>query len=548
MINKDFKNLNRNKPLFSKQKRSKKPLFLSLAGLATVAALGYGLTQKDKQPTDSVVQQETLPFANTPAALNDQANATNQLSGELNLGNDIQSETHNRTESTAAPLDKATKQESKPTEALEILASKETELPAAQSNLSLSDRALALASQPLQNPSLSNALAISQEKARKAAIKWEKMTVNKGDTLAKIFQRQGYSASDLHYLMRLKDSENRIEKLKSIRSGHTLEFSQSGDESAGFTSLRYPYSKSETLIVTKTGDKSFESSIEKKPITYKERFATATINSSFYNAGKKAGLPDGVIMKLADVFEYDIDFALEIRKGDSFLVLYQEKYIDGKKAGYGNILSAEFINQGDKYAAVRYTDSKNRTAYYTPKGKALRKSFLRAPLQFNYVSSNFNPRRFHPIQKRVKPHRGVDYRAATGTPVRTSGDGRVIRSSYDKYNGHHVFVQHGNNIVTKYLHFSKRRVKKGQRVKQGQVIGYVGSTGLSQAPHLHYEFIVNGVHRNPRTVKLPHAAPVAKKEMTRFKQQTKPYIQQLEQQSIEHFAKLKGEKNTKKVQ
>lgn len=377
-------------------------------------------------------------------------------------------------------------------------------------------------------------------------IQWQTVTVKKGDTLAKIFNRQGYSASDLHYLMRSGDN---IKVLKSIRPGHHIEFAKASQDAkdSGFHSLRYPYSKSETLVVNKTGDKQFSSNIDKKTISYQQRFATATINSSFYNAGIDAGLPDGVIMELAGVFEYDIDFALEIRKGDSFSVLYQEKYIDGEKVGYGDILSAEFSNQGDQYAAVQYTDEKGRTAYYTPEGKALRKSFLRAPLKFNYVSSNFNPRRFHPIQKRVKPHRGVDYRAATGTPVRASGDGRVIRSQYDKYNGHHVFVQHGNNIVTKYLHFSKRKVKKGQRVKQGQIIGYVGSTGMSQAPHLHYEFVVNGVHRNPRTVKLPHAAPVRKKELARFKEQTKGLLAQLETQRTEHFARLNLNPETTKL-
>ncbi|GGE90393.1 peptidoglycan DD-metalloendopeptidase family protein [Kangiella profundi] len=367
-------------------------------------------------------------------------------------------------------------------------------------------------------------------------IKWETLTVESGDSLAKIFKRKGYSASDLHYMMQ---SDEQIEILKKIRPGHTLEFASNDDNS--FLGLRYPYSVSETLQVTKLADKEFDVAIDEKEIEFKTRFATATITSSFYMAGKDAGLPDGVIMELAGVFEYDIDFALEIRKDDSFSVLYEEKYVDGEKVGYGNILSAEFTNQGDNFAAVRYTDLNDRTAYYTPEGKALRKSFLRAPLQFNYVSSNFNPNRFHPIQKRVKPHRGVDYRAPIGTPVRAAGDGRVTHSAYNKYNGNYVFVKHGNNITTKYLHFSKRAVKPGERVKQGQIIGYVGSTGMSQAPHLHYEFVVNGVHRNPRTVKLPHAAPVPREEMERFREQSKPLLAQLETERTTYFARLNEE-------
>ena len=150
------------------------------------------------------------------------------------------------------------------------------------------------------------------------------------------------------------------------------------------------------------------------------------------------------------------------------------------------------------------------------KAIAFKKPFLRAPLSFKYISSNFKPRRFHPIQKRWKSHNGTDYAAKKGTPVRAAGNGRVTHSTYNKFNGNYVFIQHGDGIVTKYLHFSKRAVKKGQRVKQGQVIGYVGSTGMSQAPHLHYEFLVNGTHRNPRTVKLPEAKPISKKYRDAF--------------------------------
>lgn len=146
----------------------------------------------------------------------------------------------------------------------------------------------------------------------------------------------------------------------------------------------------------------------------------------------------------------------------------------------------------------------------------MQKAFLRAPVSFKYISSNFTKRRFHPVQKRYKAHRGVDYAASTGTPVSAAGDGRVIKSGYDRFNGHHVFIEHGGGITTKYIHFSKRKVKKGQRVKQGQVIGLVGATGLAAGPHLHYEFLVNGVHRNPRTVSLPKSNPISKKDKQAF--------------------------------
>jgi len=236
------------------------------------------------------------------------------------------------------------------------------------------------------------------------------------------------------------------------------------------------------------------------------------IHSNFWNAGIEAGLDDGQIINLANIFGWDIDFALDIRKGDSFHVVYENKYVEGEFIGTGKILAAEFINQDDPFQAIRFKDGE----YYTPEGKSMRKAFLRAPVNFKYISSNFKKSRFHPVTKQWKAHKGTDYAAKTGTPVVAAGNGKVIRAGYDRSNGHHVFLQHGNGIETRYIHFSKRAAKKGQRVKQGQVIGYVGSSGLAAGPHLHYAFLVNGVYRNPRTVELPDAQPIAKKYKQEF--------------------------------
>lgn len=490
MINRDYKGFQKSKPLFSRKKTRRKGILLfSATFIALLAVTSYIKMTPGEESEQQTTSQDTeilqLNLSSDELEINQPVELTSD--GEQSVGE---------------------------------LSLTEVALKASRENRSIASKKQEEVAPEPQEPQ----------------IKWETLTVESGDSLAKIFKRKGYSASDLHYMMQ---SGEQIEILKKIRPGHTLEFASNDDSS--FLGLRYPYSVSETLQVTKLADKEFDVAIDEKEIEFKTRFATATITSSFYMAGKDAGLPDGVIMELAGVFEYDIDFALEIRKNDSFSVLYEEKYVDGEKVGYGNILSAEFTNQGDNFAAVRYTDLNDRTAYYTPEGKALRKSFLRAPLQFNYVSSNFNPNRFHPIQKRVKPHRGVDYRAPIGTPVRAAGDGRVTHSAYNKYNGNYVFVKHGNNITTKYLHFSKRAVKPGERVKQGQIIGYVGSTGMSQAPHLHYEFVVNGVHRNPRTVKLPHAAPVPREEMERFREQSKPLFAQLETERTTYFARLNEE-------
>lgn len=335
---------------------------------------------------------------------------------------------------------------------------------------------------------------------------WKSFKVKSGDTLAKIFSKAGLSAQDVHHVSRAgKDAK----KLLKMRPGESIQVLL--DDNKTFKSLRYPYSKTHTLVVDFT-DKKYVSSIETKSISTRLDFATGDIKSNFWNAGVKSGLSDNQIMSLANMFGWDIDFALDIREGDSFNVIFEENFVEGEFVGYGDIVAAEFTNQGETFSAIRYKDGN----YYTPEGRSMRKSFLRAPVSFKYISSNFKPRRFHPVLKRWKQHRGIDYAASTGTPVVAAGDGKVIKAAYDKYNGHHVFIQHGEKYVTKYLHFSKRKVKKGQWVKQGQTIGLVGRTGLASGPHLHYEFLVNGVHQNPRTVKLPKANPIDRKEREAF--------------------------------
>lgn len=338
-------------------------------------------------------------------------------------------------------------------------------------------------------------------------LKWTETKVRKGDTLAKVFKRNGLSAKTTHLVSKAKGDFSKI--VKKLKVGDRLFLGK--NEQGELVTLKYPLSRIDTIVVNREKG-SFVSVKESKEVEIRESIAHGVITSNFWNAGIEAGLTDGQIINLANLFQWDVDFAQDIRKGDNFHVVYEEKYIDGDYIGTGNILAAEFINQDDPFQAIRFTNGE----YYTAEGKSLKKAFLRAPVNFKYISSNFKPRRFHPIQKRWKAHNGTDYRAKTGTPVYAAGNGRVTHSTYNKYNGHYVFIQHGSGIVTKYLHFSKRAVKKGQRVKQGEVIGYVGSTGMSEAPHLHYEFLVNGKHRNPRTVKLPDAKPIAKKHKAAF--------------------------------
>ena len=349
---------------------------------------------------------------------------------------------------------------------------------------------------------------------------WETVTVRSGETLDGIFRKQGYSASTLHDIMTLNKETG---QLKKIRPGDLFEFQRHEDGS--LKRMRYAVDEGNYLIVDYDGREAV-ATIEARDMITEITETSGAIDSSLFLAGKKAGLSDGMVMKLANLFGWDIDFVLDIREGDRFFLLYEKVYRDGSFLRDGEIIGATFINQGEKFQALRY-EVDGQAQYFAPDGRNMRKAFLRAPLNFSYISSNFNPKRFHPILKRVKAHNGIDYKAPKGTPVYAAGDGKVIRSDYSKFNGHHVFIQHANNIVTKYLHFTNRTVKQGQRVKQGQVIGYVGATGLAQAPHLHYEFLVNGVHRNPRTVALPKADPLGPAQLASFKQTAAPILSQL---------------------
>lgn len=370
----------------------------------------------------------------------------------------------------------------------------------------------------IPDESMPNAIANTVNSQQQNNFSWQTAKVRSGDSLARIFKRLGFSAQETYAVSTAQGKDSKL--LRKINVGDTLRIASNDNNKV--TALEYPLSKTDTLYINLVGNK-FQSHKESKTVELRQAFAHGIISSSFWNAATIAGLTDAQIINFANIFGWDIDFALDLRAGDSFHMIYEKKYIDGEYIGTGDILAAEFINQDEPFQAVRFTDNE----YYTPDGKSMRKTFLRAPVNFKYISSNFKRKRFHPVQKRWKAHRGVDYAAKTGTPVVAAGNGKVTHSTYNKYNGHYVFIQHGNGIVTKYLHFSKRAVKKGQRVKQGQLIGKVGATGLAAGPHLHYEFLLNGVHRNPRTVKLPDAKPIAKKYKTKFTAIAKKRIKSL---------------------
>lgn len=364
------------------------------------------------------------------------------------------------------------------------------------------------------------ALKIS-EPAGDPTLSWQKQRVVSGDSLSKIFARAGFSANDLQLVLNVGSA---VKPLTQLRPGEEIDFGRDND--GLLTAIRYQVSPLLTLQISRD-DSGFSVSEEKREYQLQRQVASATISSSFYNAGVEAGLTAKQIMNIADIFGWDIDFALDLRKGDRFSVVFEKRYIDGEYAGPGEILAAEFVNQGEVFRAILSDDG----SYYTPQGKALRKAFLRAPVNFKYVSSEFNPRRLHPVTGQIRPHRGIDYVAPVGTPIMAAGGGTVVESGYTSLNGNYVVIRHNATYTTKYLHLKQRLVQKGQRVQQGQKIGTLGATGRVTGAHLHYEFIVDGVHRNPRTIKLPDAEELNGATLTAFVNKASGLAQMLDSQS-----------------
>ncbi|PIW59377.1 peptidoglycan DD-metalloendopeptidase family protein [Shewanella sp. CG12_big_fil_rev_8_21_14_0_65_47_15] len=334
----------------------------------------------------------------------------------------------------------------------------------------------------------------------------EHFNVKNGDTLAAVFDRAGLSSKDVYEITQLPLAKQNLLK---IMPGEEIVISK--DANGDLTEVRYRIDAISTLVITKNQEQYFEK-ISEKDVEIRTHFTSAKIKSNFWNAAVDAGMTANQIMQLSTVFGWDIDFALDLREGDSFAIIYEQEYAEGEFLRNGNILAAEFINQDERYTAIRYTDGN----YYSENGTSMRKAFLRSPVDFKYVSSNFNPKRLHPVTGQVKAHRGVDYVAAIGTPIKAAGSGRVIEAGYNQFNGNYVFIKHNDTYTTKYLHLTKRNVSKGASVKQGQIIGTLGKTGRVTGAHLHYEFIVNGVHRNPRTITLPKAESIARKEKNQF--------------------------------
>ena len=362
---------------------------------------------------------------------------------------------------------------------------------------------------------------------------WQQVTVRRGDTLSSIFDGLGLPATEWVKLLKAGDE---VRRLTSLRVGEQLSVRTEGRK---LLNLKLELDEARTLAVARQAD-GFEATIEAMPIETRTAWAMGRIDNSLFYDGAVAGLSDGMIMDLAHIFGYDIDWALDIRKGDRFVVVYEQLYRDGEKLRDGSILAAEFINQSRTLRAVRHVDSRGERAYYAPDGKSLKKAYIRTPLDVFRISSHFNPNRRHPVLNTIRAHKGTDYAAPTGTPIRATGDGKIVHRGNKGGYGRAVVIQHGTRFRTLYAHMSRfasgQRV--GSRVRQGQVIGYVGSSGLATGAHLHYEFLVNGVHRNPVRVSLPRAEPIPSAERERFTAAIGPLLSQLDTLSQTQLAQL----------
>lgn len=385
------------------------------------------------------------------------------------------------------------------------------------------DAKLVTIDQPIEIHTPDIGPAVEQPVTEPQGPQWQEYQIQTGDNLSILFRRAGLNDKDIYELTKTAPD---AKDLRRIRPGQELAFLV---EEGKLQGLKYAINQLESVNFSRTSEKTFSTEkIKLKPDT-RLTFHQAVITSSLFMAGKRAGIPNALTMDMANIFGWDIDFALDIQKGDSFKVMYEELYLDGKMIGTGKILAAEFTNSNKTYKAVRYTDKDGNTSYYTPEGKGMHKAFLRSPIEFARISSHFSLNRKHPVLHIIRAHKGTDYAAARGTPIRSTGNGKISFAGRKGGYGNCIKIQHGQGIETLYGHMNAfaKGIRVGTKVSQGDVIGYVGSTGLASGPHLHYEFHMNGQVRNPVTVPLPKATGINPSEIALFNATIQPLLAKL---------------------
>jgi murein DD-endopeptidase MepM/ murein hydrolase activator NlpD len=352
---------------------------------------------------------------------------------------------------------------------------------------------------------------------------WESIQIQSGDSLVGIFKRMDLAVAQAIEISKVPEAK----ALVSLRTGPYLKIQRDGP---ALLVLQYQPNIRTFLHVT-AENQTFVAKLTEREFETQEREVTVEIVDSLYQSALRSGLPESVIYRVTEIFQWELDFSRDVKPGDEFTVIFEERSLDGKKVGNGPILAVRFENDGVLREAIRYVDSDGSAAYYTPKGKSLQRAFLRTPVPGRHVTSGFSYKRLHPILKVHRPHLGVDYGAPRGTPIVATADGKVIRASRKGGYGKTIILRHGQNYRTLYAHLSRyaKGMRKGKWVKKGQVIGYVGSTGLSTGPHLHYEIHVDGKARNPLSLKLPRAAPVGRKQKADYLEHAKIWLSRLDE-------------------
>lgn len=388
-------------------------------------------------------------------------------------------------------------------------------------DLGLANKAAATLTLPLALPPAPQtsqtppAQAIAPEQA------WQTVTVGRGDNLSMLFNRLGLSGQQVQDVMDLGEA---TKPLARLMPGQQIKLRLAGQQ---LQELVYEVQEKSLRVFREQG--KLQASSVSREVEKRVRYATGVITSSLFEAATQAGMKDTMTLQMANIFGWDIDFAQDLREGDSFTVVYEEHYMEGERLRDGAILSAEFTNQGKTYSALRFKDSDGIFSYYTPEGLSMRKAFLRTPVDFARISSGFSVARYHPILHRMRAHKGVDYAAPTGTPIRAASNGKVAFKGIKGGYGNTLVLQHAGKYSTLYGHLSgyARGIRQGGPVQQGQIIGYVGRSGLATGPHLHYEFRIGGAHQNPLTVALPKAEPIPAKYKTQFASQARSLVAQM---------------------
>lgn len=357
----------------------------------------------------------------------------------------------------------------------------------------------------LQLPSIAPASSI-------AGNFWHEEKIQRGDTISTLLDRLNVNDEDIAgFLQSAQDSKS----LRLLIPGRTVRAQT--DAEGNLLGLQY-ISNSETMLKVEKQGNGFKTSDQAVPLETRVQMKSAEIRNSLFGATDAANIPDNIAMQIADIFSSDIDFHRDLQKGDKFTVVYESFYNKGELIKTGRVLAAEFVNNGKSYRAIFFQDRDNRSGYYTPEGKNLRKAFLRSPLEFSRITSGFTNARFHPVLKEWRAHRGVDYGAPIGTRVKAVSDGTVAFVGKQSGYGNLIVIQHQGSFSTAYGHLSafSKNLHKGSKVSQGDIIGRVGMTGLATGPHLHYEFRIAGVQRNPLTIAMPTAFPIASQYKTDF--------------------------------